>query len=103
MTSLLYQVEHSLDMGISLVEVAVVVMLVPSDTTALTSVHQKTGVQEQEHTPTMQALEQALKLRKQYNTNQFKLQVFMCFLSGTLIDMLPAAGLASIKEVVVGK
>ena len=64
MTNPLYQVELSLDMGVYLVEVAAVVALAPSHTTALTTVHQKTGVQEQEHTPTMRAQSLILKLRK---------------------------------------
>ena len=64
MTSPLYQEELSLEVGVCLVELVAVVTLAPSHTTALTTVHQKTGAQEQEHTPIMQAQSLILKLRK---------------------------------------
>lgn len=104
-TSLLYLAEVSLDMGLYPAEVAVVVMLVLSHTTALTTVHQKTGVLEQERTPITQALEHTLKLRKSMIHRHhpvFSEGRYSCNILSH-IDTPLAAGFPSIEEVVVGK
>ena len=96
-----FQVEVSLEEGIYPAEVAAVVALVLWHTTALTSAQQKTGVQDQEHTPTMQAQSLISKLRM--SSLICNCESYLFLFSAIKIDSPAAVGFTSIKEEVVGK